>query len=128
MPKIPNAIVQASILSLAVLLAACAVQYAPADLRAAPSGISGQRSLAVPLSVQLRTGYTRELRTGSQWRPVGAIAEGTVYRPVNDVLTLEGAHIHEAYLVVRDDSLVGFYLPAERGFSPLTPSLPLQFK
>ncbi|QJE00375.1 hypothetical protein HH212_10360 [Massilia forsythiae] len=43
------------------------------------------------------------------------------------MFTLEGAHIHEAYLVIRDDTLVGFHLPAEAGFSPLRTPLPLRF-
>jgi hypothetical protein len=41
---------------------------------------------------------------------------------MNDVFTIEGAHIHEAYLVVdAGDQLVGFYLPAEQAFSPMMP-------
>ena len=29
-------------------------------------------------------------------------------------MTVEGSHIHEAYIVVTERSLVGFYLPVER--------------
>jgi hypothetical protein len=43
------------------------------------------------------------------------------------VFTLEGANIHEAWLVIRGAALVGFYLPAERAFSPLTSPVPLYF-
>jgi len=34
---------------------------------------------------------------------------------------VEGAHVHEAYLVVAGDRLVGFYLPVEKAYSPATP-------
>lgn len=54
------------------------------------------------VSVTFDTGYGRNLKQGSLWRPVGRIAEGDVYKPVNSVFTVEGAHVHEAYLVVRD--------------------------
>lgn len=114
---------------LTVLLNACAVHYAPVQLQLAdvPSALP-QRTLAQGAAIQFQTGYSRELKAGSVWRPIGSLSEGTVYRPVNDVFTVEGAHIHEAYLVVQSDQLVGFYLPAERGFSPLKPILALQFK
>ena len=57
----------------------------------------------------------------------GTAEQGNVYRPVGDVFTVEGAHIHEGWLVVRDGILVGFYLPAERGYFPLRATAPLQF-
>jgi hypothetical protein len=48
--------------------------------------------------------------------------QGNVYRTRDQVVTVEGSHIHEAYIVVTERSLVGFYLPVERTFSPVTPS------
>ena len=57
----------------------------------------------------------------------GAIAQGTVYRAAQGVFTLEGANIHEAYLVLRGQELVGFYLPVEQAFSPLKDPVMLQF-
>jgi hypothetical protein len=49
---------------------------------------------------------------------VGRTSEGDVYKPVGRVFTVEGAHIHEAYLVLVGNRLVGFYLPVERAFAP----------
>ena len=45
---------------------------------------------------------------------VGRVAQGLVLKPTQTVLTVEGAHMHEAYAVHRDGQLVGFYLPVER--------------
>lgn len=73
----------------------------------------------------LDSGYSRSIRSGAEFSVVGAIAEGRVLKPVGGTLTIEGAHTHEAYPVVRDGMLVGFYLPAERMFSPL--SRPVSF-
>jgi len=41
------------------------------------------------------------------------------------VFAIEGRNVHEAYLVVRSDTLHGFYLPGEGNFSALSPSLSL---
>lgn len=72
--------------------------------------------------------YERTLVKGTHWYLVGAIPEGEVYKPKDQVLTVECSHVHEAYLVVSGDSLVGFYLPVEKGFAPISPiiSLPIR--
>lgn len=111
--------------ALAAALAGCAaVRHQPAELTPAPD--AAQKSLASSLDLRLNTGYERTLKAGSRWQRTGRIAQGAVYKPYQDVFTVEGSHIHEAWLVVRDDGmLVGFYLPAERGFSPLDPVVPI---
>ena len=113
---------------LAVLLSGCAVQHVPATLQPLAGTVTLQRVVTTALEVQLPTGYTRTLRAGSVWRLAGILPQGEVYRPVGDVFTVEGAHIHEAYLVVKSDTLVGFYLPAERAFSPVAKPIPLAFQ
>ena len=68
--------------------------------------------------VSVGPGYDRVIGRGTRWTRVGRSAEGDVYRPDGRVFTVEGAHIHEAYLVLADDRLIGFYLPVERAFAP----------
>jgi hypothetical protein len=116
-------------LVLALSLTACAaVQHSPAQLHPlAASAEPALHVLAQETRLTLDTGYTRTLKAGSRWRSAGTVDQGDVYRPVGDVFTLEGAHIHEAWLVVRGESLVGFYLPAEHGYSPLSTAVPLHF-
>ncbi|HLQ02899.1 MAG TPA: hypothetical protein VK143_11445 [Burkholderiales bacterium] len=72
-----------------------------------------------PVNIKLDSGYTREIKAGSTWRFVGTVPQGRVFRPVDDVFTVEGANVHEAYLVLDSGRLVGFYLPVEGAFSPL---------
>ena len=69
-------------------------------------------------TITVGPGYKRVIPRGSLWKLVGRSPEGDVYRPVDRVLTVEGAQIHEAYLVLNEDKMVGFYLPVERAFSP----------
>ena len=79
------------------------------------------------VDIQLNTGYARTLKSGSLWSDIGSITQGEVFKPYHDVFTLEGSQIHEAYLVVSNNTLTGFYLPFERSFSPLKPNIPLTF-
>lgn len=114
--------------ALLLCLSACAVQHTPSAFTPLASATqSTPRTLAQETALTLGTGYGRTLKAGSAWRQVGAVPQGEVYRPVGDVFTLEGSNIHEAYLVLRADTLVGFYLPAEQGFSPLQSPVSLHF-
>ena len=63
-------------------------------------------------------GYRRTIRQGSVWTRVGRVSQGEVYKPTNQVFMVEGTHVHEAYLVLDGDQVVGFYLPVERAFAP----------
>ena len=82
------------------------------------------------VSVHPDSGYERSIKLGTEFVDAGGIAQGSILKPTNAVFTVEGAHMHEAYLVVNDGRLVGFYLPVEKSFSPLTMSiaLPLEEK
>jgi hypothetical protein len=113
--------------ALAVAAGCASVAHTPATLQGA-SASETPRSLARPLQIALDSGFHRTIAAGSQWQRAGSIEQGIVYKPYRDVFTVEGAHIHEAYLVVDKDTLVGFYLPAERGFSPLKQQSTITFQ
>ena len=104
--------------SMLAAMAGCAsVAHVPVTLQAPAS--PAVVVVTQPLILSLDTGFQRTIAAGSRWQLAGNIAQGAVYQPVGTVLTVEGAHIHEAYLVIEQNAVVGFYLPAERGFSPL---------
>jgi hypothetical protein len=69
--------------------------------------------------------YSRTLRKTTRWNQVGTIAEGDVLRSKDQVLTLECSNVHEAYLVMSGDKLIGFFLPFEKGFVPHSPPIAL---
>lgn len=60
-----------------------------------------------------------KLPDASQWRRVGAIVQGDVYRPLGGQFTVQAPRKTEAYLVVSSGQLMGFYLPGERGYVEL---------
>jgi hypothetical protein len=70
-------------------------------------------------------GESRSVRAGSRWVEFGTIAEGTVYKPRGTVMTVEVINISEAYIVVRNRSWVGFWLPVEKEFVPLEKVAPV---
>lgn len=86
----------------------------------APAAPAGYLVAAQTSAFTLDSGYSRAIYQGTEFVELGAIKEGRVLKPTKTVFTIEGAHMHEAYPVVRDGQLVGFYLPVERAFAPLS--------
>ncbi len=111
-------------------LAGCAerIIQSPADL--VPGQLAGGAvSIIIDADAKVRSsvGVARTLSSGSVWDYSGRIAEGAVYRPRNTVLTVEGANVSEAHMVLQDRSFVGFYLPVQGTFSPAEEPVALQF-
>ena len=101
------------------------VKYHPARLEAA-GGAGPPFTLAAETPIDgAPCGYARRLRKGTRWEAVGRVAEGVVYRSREQTLTVECSNVFEAYLVVAGQRLVGFYLPVEKGFSPLSEPIQL---
>ena len=77
-------------------------------------------TLAKSVEISLDTGYKRKLNAGTRWQCIGKIENGDVYQTNDQILTVEGSNIYEACIVVSEENLVGFYLPANQTFSPLS--------
>lgn len=114
----------------AALSVACATSVETAPVAFVAAAASGDLVLMRQVEVRLPTRYTRVLAEGSRWRKVGTVPQGNVLRAVDTVFTIEGRHVHEAYLVVVPASvmLVGFYLPGESALSILSAPIQLTFK
>jgi hypothetical protein len=84
--------------------------------------------LAEDVEISLDTGYKRKLKAGTRWECIGKIENGDVYKTKDQILTVEGSNIYEACIVVSEGQLIGFYLPANQTFSPLSSkkSLPIE--
>lgn len=102
-------------------LAACAPEVVrqPTQLTLLTEQPGGTIEILEEASVLVGPGYRRVIGRGSVWMRIGRSVQGDVYKPVDRVFTVEGKHIHEAYLVLVGDRVVGFYLPVERAFSPV---------
>jgi hypothetical protein len=111
---------------LVLVVVACSCAFNLSDVTYRPSRIEVVGSEGAPFTLaadaEIRgapCGYSRTLRKGTRWNPVGTLAEGIVYKSPDQALTIECSNVYEVYLVVARLRLVGFYLPVEKGFSPL---------
>lgn len=114
-----------------VVLAACASELPrqPATLTA-PAAANGQsRVIQVDEDAEIRlpSGYSRSIRAGSTWRQSGTVNGLVAYKAARDVFTIEGAQVHEAYLLLDASMLVGFFLPGENAVSWLNNKVALKF-
>jgi len=99
-------------------LVACAPEIVRQPTQLVPTEQPGDTiEIVENASISVGPGYQRAIARGSVWTRIGRSVEGEVFKPVDRVFTVEGAHIHEAYLVLDGDRVVGFYLPVERAFS-----------
>ncbi len=96
------------------------VDFSPSD-----AGDGSVLTMARPVRVGGVTGFHEVLEKGTSWRRAGSIPQGDVYRRVGGVFMLTGRNAHEAWLVVSDRGLVGFYLPGEGAFAPASRVLEL---
>jgi hypothetical protein len=113
-----------------VLIASCAseIKRAPVDLATAATETGRRFVTTTTVEARPESGYVRMIRSDTELLVVGRVPQGLVLRPTQTVLTLEGAHMHEAYAVHRDGNWVGFYLPVERAYSALPLPVPMPLK
>jgi len=123
-------VIRSGLFACALLFAGCASKLVtePVELAlAAPGAEASTLRLSYSVDVRLDSGYSRTLRAGTTWKRIGSIPEGEVWEPVDTVLTVEGRYLHEAYLVVNERQLVGFYLPVADAFLRLREAIFLKF-
>jgi hypothetical protein len=80
------------------------------------------------IDVPLKSWSTTHLNKDTTWQYVGHIEKGDVYKTKDQIVTVEGPNVYEAYIVIFDGSLVGFYLPVEKAFSPIKAAIKLPMK
>ena len=73
-------------------------------------------------------GWSVHLISGSKWIPLGTTEQGEVFKPVSTVINVPGVENFEGYIVVQSNTWVGFWLPYEKSFTPLTQPSPITLK
>ena len=117
----------------AALLSGCAfdLNHVKFDAAQLDSGLSETRSFTLEKEVALKDlpcGYNRTLKKDRKWTLVGRIKQGEVFKPIQHSLTVECSNVFEAYLVLQEDQLCGFYLPVEKGFVNMGKPIKLPIK
>lgn len=72
------------------------------------------------VSAKLPNESVATLPAASQWQRVGALPQGDVYRSLGGLFTIQTRRQGEAYIVASSGKLVGFYLPGESAYMPLS--------
>lgn len=62
-----------------------------------------------------------ELRAGTRWTKIGEIEQGDVYETKDQVVIVNSFDVHEASIVVANQSVVGYYLKIENAFVAVEP-------
>jgi hypothetical protein len=103
------------------------VRQIPVRFIASENAASGFR-LMEPAKISIGTGFATQLNADTTWQEVGRIDAGTVFMTKDQVVTVEASNIHEARVVMAGEALVGFFLPVEKTFVSVIPSVPLKIK
>lgn len=116
---------------LALELAGCAFDIASVSQKPAAfsPGNDGHSFLLMrEVTAHFGTGFPTVLRANTTWRQVGSTEVGQVFSTQDQIVKVEASNIYESWIVVSGNSLAGFYLPVEKTFVPLNPSIPLQIE
>jgi len=93
-----------------------------------PASDSPSFLLARETKVHLGSGFATVLKANTTWNQVGVTESGKVYSTKDQVVKVEASNIYEAYLVVSNNCLAGFYLPVDKTVVPLSRPLPLEIQ
>jgi hypothetical protein len=108
------------LVTLALSLLACATELVRSPATLLAGGPQAQMMQISKLAVlDFGPSHAKQLLPGSRWSLVGNVPQGSVFKPVDGVLTIHGANAYEAYLVISAAKVVGFYLPGERAWTAL---------
>jgi len=114
------------IVSCITALEACTIVQLPVSALS-PATRTESRRLISQVTVHVPSGRMIVLMAGTTFDLVGRVPQGEIFAPQDRMLTVRGPNAHEAYLVVENDVLQGFYLAVERTFTPIKNKVPLQF-
>jgi hypothetical protein len=125
-----NLIQAGGIALLTIALAGCAFDIARVDQKPttfSPVNDGHSFVLLKEVTAHLGTGFPTVLHGNTTWRQVGSTPSGEVYSTKDQIVKVEASNIYEAYIVVSNRALVGFYLPVEKSFVPHS-SIPMQIE
>lgn len=98
-----------------------------------PTTFFSEKTMGPPITLQASAigsssgGYARTLKRESRWQKIGTIRQGDILKPLDTTLTAEAVHVREAYIVVKHNRWIGFWLPVEKAYSPLDAATPIKF-
>lgn len=100
-----------------VLFVSCAVQHQPLSAAMVPTE-TPETKWVLQEKVRLKVSGAESvtLRAGTEWRVVGSIPQGAVCRSRDQVVVLNSFNVHEGFIVIDDNQVIGCYIPATKTF------------
>lgn len=104
-----------------VLVSGCSVTQVPVGEPLVAQDNSPSVALQTPVHIELAGARDVLLRAATIWESIGTIERGTVYSSEDQLVVVESYNTRQAYIVVDDDQVVGYYLPVENSFVEVEP-------
>ncbi|MEX2500440.1 MAG: hypothetical protein WD397_16355 [Wenzhouxiangellaceae bacterium] len=105
----------------AVLATACSITQIPVTERITVHDNPSSVILHTPVVIELDHAKPVRLRAKSSWNRIGEIPQGTVYSTADQVVVVESFNTRQAYIVVNEGRVVGYFLPVENSFVKVAP-------
>lgn len=80
------------------------------------------QNTTVPMPLMVRA--TNPLLKGTVWRTIGHCDQGDIYSTNDQTITITTANQRQAWPVVHDGQVVGFFLAVEKTFTPASKPVP----
>lgn len=102
---------------LAMCISSCTVQEVPSNPPITLSQIPApQYALQTPVTIRTSRSTVTHLKAGTIWELLGSIPQGDVYGTRDQVVTINHSKGREAFIVVYENKVLGFYLPVDKTF------------
>ena len=102
---------------LAVFMSSCTVQEIPSNPPITLSKIPApQYVLQMPVTIRTSGSTVTHLKAGTTWELLGSIPQGDVYGTRDQVVIIDHSKNREAFIVVSENKVLGYYLPIEKIF------------
>lgn len=108
-------------LVVAVLATACSITQIPVTERITVHDSPSSVILHAPVVIELAHAKPVLLRAETSWGRVGEIPQGTVYTTDDQLVVVESFNTRQAYIVVNEGKVVGYFLPVENSFVKVAP-------
>ncbi len=110
----------------ALFLASCSAHQVHLQTQlAAPKNAGIILELVDAVTIKASNARPTILKPNTKWVEVGSIEHGVVYKTKDQVVIVNSFDVHEAYIVLNESFVVGYYLPIEKTF---VESKPVQIK
>jgi hypothetical protein len=104
-----------------VLATACSITQIPVTERITVHDNPSSVILHAPVVIELDHAKPVRLRAKTSWDRIGEIPQGTVFSTADQVVVVESFNTRQAYIVVSEGRVVGYFLPVENSFVKVAP-------